>query len=149
MQTTLTGEKIILNIHEARDYFIKYLQSRGYTVYKTVPSNFSRHYIIYVRDPELGDTRRYYMIYQRRWFESFHKYFGVQEEAVTINLPILYRIITHEIPYIVWVSLDGKIFMIPSKKALRLAKKNKWIRKTEKTNEPVAHIPLSKLIKLV
>jgi len=147
-QTTLFGNKIVLNIHEARDTLIDYLRSKGYSIVKVVPSNFGRHYIIYVRDPVLNDMQRYYLVYQRRWFESFPKYYGIPEEAVSINLSILHRIVAHEIPYIVWCNIDGKLFMIPSKKAQKLVRKHGWIRKTEKTGETVAHIPLSKLIKL-
>lgn len=148
-QTTLFGQRIILNIHEARDLLIDFLRRKGYSVVKVLPSNFGRHYIIYVRDPVLSEIRRYYLIYQRRWFESFQKYFGIPEEVATVNLSILHRIVLHEIPYIVWCNMEGKLFMIPSKKAWKIVRKNKWIRKTEKTGEITAHIPLSKLIKLV
>ena len=148
-QTTLFGNRIIIrNIHDAKEHLMNFLRERGYNIIKVVPSNFGRHYIIWYHDPDLDTIRKIYLIYQRRWFESFEQYFGIPDQAVTVNLSILSKIVHHNYSHIVWCNMDGNLFIINSLKAMQLVYENGWIRRTEKTGETVAHIPLSKLIKL-
>jgi len=153
VQRTLFDNKVIINnVHEAKDYFIKILERKGFRIVKVIPENFNRHYgIITKKEYNAADgsvvtyTVKWYLVYQRKWFQSFDKYFGIPSEAVTINVPILVRVVENNYDRIVWVNMEGKVYMINPKDMLYIVAENKWIRRTEKTGEPVAHLPLHEL----
>lgn len=147
MRIDVYGNIIIEDIHDAKDYIVKMLEKNyDIKVIATVPENFQRHYTIIFED--CMGKRKLYLIFQRKWFQSFPKYYGIDEEAVTINYSILKKLVEHEYDFIVWVSADGKAFMIEPVRMLRLVLEHGWIRKTEKTGETVAHLPLSFLSKI-
>ncbi|MHA1632598.1 MAG: hypothetical protein ACTSXC_07330 [Candidatus Freyarchaeota archaeon] len=146
---------VVENIDEATDLFINTLRARfsasGFVVKEilTAPMNFHRHKMVSVAVAGKGFKRfKFYVVFQRRWFESFSKYFKVASEAVTINLAILVKLCKHGYDRIVWVSSDGSMFWIDPRRMLRLVKERGWIRETQKTGEVVAHVPLEFLTKI-
>lgn len=155
MQKTLFGGVIIENIHDAREYFIRVLKRKRFDVKKVVPHNFGRHYGIIASYMALNPNGlptevivKFYLVYQRRWFESFSKYYGVPDQAVSINLPVLVKVIGDDYDRIVWCNREGTLYMVDPKEMLRVAKEKMWIRKTEKTGETVVYMPLHKLKKI-
>lgn len=141
----------ISGIRDATLYFTKYIrEKRKGEVLEVHAENFGRHRRLLVKLYYRGAPVyvKVYLVFQRRWFEQFEKYFGWSEQAVTINLPILEYCVKHGINRIVWVHSSGTMFMTDPKTMLELVKKHKWIRRTRKTGEPVAHLPLSLLTRL-
>ena len=152
MQTKLFT---IENIDEATEEFIETVRARfsmsGFEIKDilTAPMNFKRHKMVSLTVASRGFKRfKFYVIFQRRWFESFSKYFGIASEAVTINLSILTKICKHGYDRIVWVSEDGSMFWIDPRRMMHLVKERGWIRETRKTGEIVAHVPLEYLTKI-
>jgi len=149
------AEAVVGDIHEAAGRFMRLLRRRfaenNIVILgeKILPANFGRHRLIIVTARNGGvRTYKFYLIYQRRWFESFQKYFGVPAEAASVNLSILERAVRHGYDRIVWVSQDGSMFWIDPREMKRIVEERGWIRKTRKTGEEVAHIPLDYLLRL-
>lgn len=132
----------IRNVHEALNYFLKILKRKGFKIYGIKKENFGRHYGIRAYYESNNYPVKFYLVYQRKWFQSFDKYFNIPDEAVTINLPILHRIIENHYDRIVWCNEEGKLYMIEPKKMLEIATRLKLIRRTKKTGEAVVHLPL-------
>ena len=162
---------LIRDVHEATLHFTRFLRAKGFKVEVTLPRNFGRHRLIItkihrcldcreiVKDPDRHSALyghyvatqivKFYLAFQRRWFESFYKYFGVNEMAVTLNKSIVEYCVKHGIDRIVFVHSDGAMFMISPKTMLKTAIRNKWIRTTRKTKEETIHLPLSHLKRIV
>jgi len=151
----------VQNVNEAAEYMLKRvkrnIKSRGLDLvrYKVVDQNFGRHklLILYVkrrgRDWKNIWSFNVYVIYQRRWFESFPKYFGVQDAAASMNLSVLKSVANRPISAVAWVAPDGTVYWHRNpREALNMVLKNKWYRPTDKTGEVVAYIPLSMLEKM-
>jgi len=149
-------KSLVANIEDATDIFLKTLRNRfaqarfKITNEEVIPMNFGRHRLVSVTVVAEGRVSRYkfYVIFQRRWFESFQKFFGVASEAVTVNMPILEKLCKHDYDRIVWVGGDGTIFWVDPRYMMQLVRENGWHRKTNKTGEKVAHLPLSQLTKI-
>lgn len=154
----LFGDKVIMSIHDATEYFKNKLIEIGLTPTRILEENYKRHRLIiaYQEYKHLYSkevVRKYYrfwLIYQEDWFLSFAKYFDVVDVAATINLNILSKILKQKdenrIHKLVFCNRDGALLWINPFKMYRVAKKNNWIRVTEKTGEVVVHYPVSWLM---
>jgi len=138
----------IQGIKDALDSFLVRLRGFGYRIVDIKPMNFGRHYMIdvFVRKP-YGHYMRFYLIYQRRWFEQFEKYFGIPDMACTINLSILRDCVRSNVDKIIIAHSNGEFYFTSPDAWLRLVEENGWSRKMRKTGETVAHLPIQYLRK--
>jgi len=138
----------VKNTRQALEILLELFKRRGFTVTKTTPMHFQRHYSIKAFHHDLGIVR-FYMIFQRKPFMKFAEYFGAKGGAVTINKNILNYLVEKKIDRLIYVLGDGKIYMISPKFFAYKAEKEGWVRRTEKTGEEVCHLPLDLLTKVI
>lgn len=136
---------MIKNIREAYSYFKEFLKSRSGEVIRCIPKNFGRHRLIIAKLWYRGSSfiAKFYLVYQREWFEKFDKFYNYPAKACTLNLSILNELVKSNIDRIVFVNKDGQMLMISPREFLKIAKERGWVRKTRKTGEEVAHIPIT------
>jgi len=144
------NDKKISNIKDALSLFIELLRNRAYRILGVKPMNFNRHYLLEVQmlKPR-RDYKTFYLIYQRRWFEQFQKYFKIADQACTINLPILKECVRKDVNKIVIATEDGRFYMCNPHQWLKLVEDGGWIRTVKKTKEAVAHLPVSYLERFI
>ncbi len=148
-----TVNPVINNVYEATDKFLKYLRDiskRGikYKVRKVIKENNARHRLIIVeewRGKWKARTIKFYLIYVRKWFETFSKYFNINSLGTSIRLDILERLYKTDVDYIVIIHKTDGIFLIKTDDFYLLAINNNWIRTPEKTGETLANIPIEYL----
>lgn len=139
------------NIHEALERFKKILVDKGFEIVEVKDMNFGRHKLVkakYTKN-DYSNFFDFYLIFQRQWFLSFPKYYGVDEPAVSINLNLLKQAIYTGVDRLVFAHSSGKFFMVDPLVMKDIAESNKWIRKTKKTGEVVVHLPLSRLKRII
>ena len=95
----------------------------------------------------------YYLKYQRRYFMEFPKVYEVVDprdvcEAVGINLSILKRLAKNRVDYIVFCNALGRLLYVKTRTYLRLVEEYVWYRKSQRTGEFIANLPLSRLKEL-
>jgi len=142
--------ELIKNISQAYFLFKELLKERGGEVIRVVPENYGRHRVVYAKMHYRGSSKifKFYLVFQREWFKSFSKFYNFQSEACTLNMSILQNCLASGVDRIVFVNKHGVMLMISPQQFLEKAKENRWIRKTKKTGEEVAHIPITLMKKL-
>jgi len=140
----------IKSINEAYYLFKRILKSRACEVIRVTPTNFGRHRIVHVKMWYRGVSSnvKFYLIFQRKPFESFEKYFNFPSKAFSINKSILEEIIKMGIDGLVFIDELGNCYYINPRIAYKIAKEKGWIRKTKRTGEIVVHIPIVILEKI-
>jgi len=140
----------VKSITEAYYLFKKILEQRSGIVVRVVPQNYGRHRLIHARLWYRGVSRpvKFYLIFQRKPFESFEKYFGFPSKAFTVNKSILEYCNKIDVDRLVFIDENGNVYMIDPRVALHIAYEKAWIRKTKKTGEVVVHIPITILLKI-
>jgi len=136
---------LIRSIKQALDLLLFHLKEKGYTVVSTRATNFGRHYIIEAKHWNKPKKYRFYLAFQREWFIKMPQAFkNANAVGATLNREILNKLYKEGYDLIIFAHSTG-FYAITPEEMYSLVLENNWIRKSQKTGEETAHIPISYL----
>jgi len=140
----------IKSVSEALQLFKYILRQVSGEVVSTAAANFGRHRLVYARLWYRGVpfNVKFYLVYQRKPFESFEKFFDFPSKAYTVNKSIIEYCLKMKVHKLIFIDEVGNVYMVDPLVAYKVAKEKGWIRKTKKTGEVVVHIPTVLMTKI-